>query len=526
MADFDIIIVGSGPAGVSAAFPLVESGLKVLMVDGGGTPQTHPSPPAMPYLQARLEDEQQWQWMIGKNFHALHNLGHVSPKLHAPTLGYVFKDFLSKNKIESKNFSAIGSLATGGLSNAWGCGVARFSDAELADFPFETRLLDKSYKIITQRIGISGGAQDDLTSYFGLDEWSQPPIEMDALHNYIYHRYNNHKQISEPHNFRLGRTRVAALSIDHSGRKACDRSNNCLWGCHRHALYSAAEELPTLKSHANFHHEAGFVVDNLSEDDGFWSINGKQNNEHRSISANKILLAAGTLATTRLALKALGSYAPVKIYSCPAAAFLLWVPKMLGSKRGPAFGLGQLSFALDIKNGISGFGATLGTSGLPISGFARYLPLRRRYSVDFLGGLLSSCLIGSFFLPGQLSNSTAMLNADGSLYIEGAYNDDTLDLMDAAKKQIRKEFARLGAIMLPTSFTVSPPGADIHYASTLPMRYFPTIGETNPLGELYGLKGIYIVDGASLSTLPEKSHTLTIMANADRIGRELCNQMK
>ena len=35
---FDVIVVGSGPAGVSAAFPLVESGLRVLMVDGGETP--------------------------------------------------------------------------------------------------------------------------------------------------------------------------------------------------------------------------------------------------------------------------------------------------------------------------------------------------------------------------------------------------------------------------------------------------------------------------------------------------------
>jgi flavin-dependent dehydrogenase len=33
--DFDVIIVGSGPAGVSAAYPLVQSGIKVLMVDGG-----------------------------------------------------------------------------------------------------------------------------------------------------------------------------------------------------------------------------------------------------------------------------------------------------------------------------------------------------------------------------------------------------------------------------------------------------------------------------------------------------------
>lgn len=31
--EFDVIIVGSGPAGTSAAYPLVKAGLKVLMVD-------------------------------------------------------------------------------------------------------------------------------------------------------------------------------------------------------------------------------------------------------------------------------------------------------------------------------------------------------------------------------------------------------------------------------------------------------------------------------------------------------------
>lgn len=33
--DCDILIIGSGPAGVSAALPLVKAGLNVLMVDGG-----------------------------------------------------------------------------------------------------------------------------------------------------------------------------------------------------------------------------------------------------------------------------------------------------------------------------------------------------------------------------------------------------------------------------------------------------------------------------------------------------------
>ena len=67
--DFDVIIVGSGPAGVSAAFPLVESGLTVLMVDGGH----HATlvSPEQAFLEAREQDVNQWKWMIGKDFHAL-----------------------------------------------------------------------------------------------------------------------------------------------------------------------------------------------------------------------------------------------------------------------------------------------------------------------------------------------------------------------------------------------------------------------------------------------------------------------
>lgn len=50
------------------------------------------------------------------------------------------------------------------------------------------------------------------------------------------------------------------------------------------------------------------------------------------------------------------------------------------------------------------------------------------------------------------------------------------------------------------------------------MRERPSIGETSTQGEVKGLNGVYVVDGACLPTLSEKPHTLTIMANADRIG--------
>jgi choline dehydrogenase-like flavoprotein len=519
--DFDVIIVGSGPAGVSAAFPLVEAGLKVLMLDGGKQPDIQP--PEMDFLSARINDTEQWKWMVGKDFHALKMRDAVSPKLRVPSHAFAFNGFERSNKIEGKDFISIGSLATGGLSNSWGCGVARFSATEIAKFPFSASELELSYRRVSQRMGISGRANDDLSDYFGLDEEAQPAIQMDMLHTHLSQHYLNHRKKLNSQGFRLGRSRVAVLSEDMAGRQACNLSGNCLWGCRRHSLYSAVDELTELDKHENFTKISGFVVDDLTHSDGYRSVSGQNTsvNERQTITANKVVLAAGTLATTRIVLKALDYRDTVPLLSCPTAAFLLWLPRLLGVPRLSGFSLGQLSFALALHDNINAFGSTFSTTGIPLSEFVRHVPLRRRYSIDLLRGLLSSCVVGNIFLPGHLTVAGATLGRDGSLLISGKYDDKVMPLMDETAKKLRKAYWNMGAILLPGSFTVGRPGGDIHYAGTLPMRKSAAIGETSALGEVKGMEGVYVVDGACLPVLPEKSHTLTIMANADRIGRQL-----
>ena len=158
--------------------------------------------------------------------------------------------------------------------------------------------------------------------------------------------------------------------------------------------------------------------------------------------------------------------------------------------------------------------------------FVRHLPFRKRYGIDFLKHFLSSCIVGNMFLPGSLSTSTASISREGELIINGSYSERVPGLMADAANRLRKSYWRLGALLLPKSFTIGRPGGDIHYSGTLPMRLNPIRGETNPDGELAGLAGVHVVDGACLPTLSEKSHTLTLMANADRIGRILAVKMK
>ena len=520
---FDVIIVGSGPAGVSAAFPLVEAGLQVLLVDGGRSAPM--APPAGQYLELRRSDRQQAAWMVGDDFHALRNAGAVSPKLRVPGHSHVFAGFAHANRIETRDFLGAGSLAAGGLSNAWGCGVARLSRAELADFPFDASQLDASYESVSRRIGLSGAAPDDLAGYFGVDAWCDPPIDIDDLQSRLLERYGQHKHAVEPTGLRLGRSRIAVLSKARDGRQACDLSGTCLWGCHRGALYSSLQALSQLRKHGNFHYHGGFVVESVERHGDSLSILGRDASGPQRARASRVLLGAGILASTRIALAAIEHHEPVPMQSCPTAAFLAWIPAALGRAHQPAFGLGQLSFTLALSPQVTGFGSFFSTTGFPVAEFSRHMPLARRFGIDVLAGLLSSCVIGNLFLPGRLTNASATLQADGALSVEGVHAPEVAGLMREARGRAGRAFRRLGAHILPGSFTTGPPGSDIHYGATLPMRASPRPGQTDAFGEVAGAPGLHAIDSASLPSVTEKSHTLTLMANADRIARHIAGSL-
>lgn len=522
-ADFDVIIVGSGPAGVSAAFPLLDAGLSVLMVDGGH--RSSLVPPTGQFLQVRRRDFGQSDWMVGKSFHSLRQVDAVSPKLRVPTHAAVFEGFKAANQIVPDDFVAVGSLAPGGLSNAWGCGVARMTDKELEEFPVKPSEMQISYAAVVNRIGVSGGFNDDLSDFFGLDEWSQDRVPIDSLQNSLLMRYTSRHGGFLQSGFRLGRARVAVLTQPQTHRQACNVCGNCMWGCERRALYSATYDLEQLRQRQGFFYRSSFIVRRVESQGTRVTISGLGPHGVEILRAKRVLLAAGTLASTRLALKAINHRKPVRMQSCPTAAFMLWLPRYLGHRHEAAFGLGQLSFSLDLGHHVQAFGSLFNTTGIPVSEFARHMPFGKRYGIDLLASLLTSCIAGNIFMPGFLSDVSLQLDQDDQLLIRGGNRTEVAMLMRDAKNKLRKNFMKLGALLLPMSFMMGKPGSDIHYAASLPMRATPVQGDTDQYGELIGADGIHVVDGASLPYLPAKSHTLTIMANADRIAKHISTRI-
>ena len=93
------IVIGSGPSGTFFSKAIIENNQSITMIDLGYTKKDNALKSDLNNINARLTQK--------KNF--------------------VEKDFKKKNKIIEKNFSVVGSLAEGGLSNVWGGGNYRIN---------------------------------------------------------------------------------------------------------------------------------------------------------------------------------------------------------------------------------------------------------------------------------------------------------------------------------------------------------------------------------------------------------------
>ncbi|MDQ3524003.1 MAG: FAD-dependent oxidoreductase [Chloroflexota bacterium] len=514
----DILIVGAGPAGTSAALALVERGARIRIVDAGAfvRPAT---PSAGEFLQLRFNDPDQSRWQIGDGDIFRQSL-QASPKMRVPAYRQLFKGYSQANCIHAHDFQLVGAMAPGGLSNAWGCSVARFRGEELGALRVEESDMETSYARVAGRMGLSGSSDDPLRSALGVDDWCAAGVPLDGVHERLWRR-----RAAAAHHIQMGRARGAVLTEPQGQRLPCDRSGTCLWGCHRGAMWSAYDDAESLSRASRVQFDAGVRVESIrANQDGTWtvsSLNGAK--QARAYISKRVLLCAGTVVTTRLVLGALNPSPPIiRLQSNPIAAFMLLVPRAIGSPREQSFGLAQLSFLIQgSKDGENAFGSLYATGGLPVSEFLTHVPLRRRAALPMLRSLLPAMSVGNVFMPGRFSNHTARLDSDGGLEIRGGDDSALTEALSVVRDHIKSGFRRMGAYIIPGSFVRGVKGGDFHYACTLPISLAAKAHECRLSGEVAGLPGVYALDGSSLPLLPAKAHTLTIMANADRIARRL-----
>jgi hypothetical protein len=87
-----------------------------------------------------------------------------------------------------------------------------------------------------------------------------------------------------------------------------------------------------------------------------------------------------------------------------------------------------------------------------------------------------------------------------------------------------RKLLRLGCV--PIGVTRPTHGASIHYAGTLPFSEAPRRFTCDHRGKLRGTGHVWVADGSTWNFLPAKGLTLTLMANARRVTREMIQDLR
>lgn len=540
MTDFDadLIVVGSGPAGMQAAAKAVSLGLRVLNVDvGHGDRALAESIPAGSFSHLRRTDREQWRYFIGDLTESGIPQLKGAPQV-TPPRAYMFDRVAELTPVVSETFTPVLSLATGGLGAGWGAGCETFTRAESELAGLDHDRIRNRYAEVAADIGISGSRTDDIAANMADIDNLQPPLQLDDNAAAIIATYGRRRNACQALGLRLGRPPMAILS-ETLATAAGERAANPL---HDMDMYTDAARsvyrpwitVDALRRGPRYRYEPGLLALEFWQTEAGVELSCRTTGSgtHVRFSAQRLVLAAGAINTARIALRSLRAQGRRRPLICNSYRYV------------PALNLAMLGRpARDERHSQAQLVGTLSASpddpDQIVIGFYSYrclllyrlvqeMPFPTRLGLLAARMLLSSLtVLGVHFpdhaAPGKWVELPAGGAGDDVLHAEYVAPPTEVAMIDAGMRAVSRA---LRALRLLPLRTVDPGnGSSIHYAGPLSTgKEYDELG-TAPQGNLHAAPHVYIADSASWNFLPAKGPTLTIMAHARNVVVEAARSL-
>jgi choline dehydrogenase-like flavoprotein len=530
-----VVVVGSGASGVHFALSVLRKGHDVTMVDVGHDRRTHVLPEAgFDALKEQLPDPV--SYFLGSRFE-----GVVLPDAEGEYYGipphkqYVFetpRDF----RVSAQGFAPLFSFAQGGLAEAWTAGCYPFNADELAEFPFGYDEIGPHYGEVARRIGVTGVA-DDLARFMPVHDHLLDPLRLDRHSEVLLEAYGrNRRRLNDGLGCYLGRTRVATLSRDQDGRKACAYLGRCLWGCPVEALYTPVQTLRECRRYPNFTYRGGVQAQYFTLDGGTRAtalmVTPAGGGPASAVVADRVVLAAGTLSSTKIVLRSVyeATGRTIQLSGLMDNRQLL-VPFLNLRMLGRAFKADSYQYHLlgmGLKTEapaeyVHGQITTLKTALMhPI---IERLPLDLRTATILTRATHAALGVVNVNLHDTRRPDNYVTLGPGPsdatpapLAIRYTPMPGEAERIRGIIRRVTRALWALGCIVPPGMLHVRPMGASVHYAGTLPMSREPAPWTTDALCRSRDFDNVYLVDGSTFPFLPAKNITFTLMANAVRVA--------
>lgn len=506
-------VVGSGPAGISAAHALLEKGNKVVMLDAGIDLE-----PEIKGIVSKLKKSSQWpRELVQKIKKGVDVNAKDSPIKLIYGSDYPYRDAKKHIPFTAKGVSFLPSLGKGGLSAVWGAAVLPYYEDDLEGWPISSKELAPHYRKVIGFMGLSG-REDDLSAKFPL--YSKPkPFNMSRQALSLLDDLNRHKKKLNSNGFIFGSSRLAVNFSD------CVYCGLCLYGCPYGLIYDCAFTLEEMKKNKNFTYVKDVIVKRIEEknDEVLIYAEDRVTGRNKEFKGERIFLGCGPLPTAKIILESMGAYdQPILMKD----SLHFWLPflrfrRIKGASDERLHTLTQMYVELFDKK------VSANSVHLQVYTYNDLYEKELRLMFGPLYNLLRKplklvlerlVLVQGFVHSNESHKISMSLKSSGILALEKKANKRAKRAM---RKIIMKFIRNIGSfrmVPLVMSLKISKPGEGNHYGGSFPMSKNPKKFESDILGRPHGFERTHIVDSSIFPSIPTQTITFNVMANAHRIA--------
>ena len=515
-------VIGSGPAGVACASALAKRGLEVTVVDIGDD-----LPPAARRLGERLRSTplEARDPSLRAPLHAplsLTTRGIGRKLVHGSDFAY--GDGVRDTRLESHGVDVATSVARGGFSNVWGAAVLPVCARDIASWPLTLAELAPHYEAVLDMMPLAA-TKDDLTSLLPLYCLDRQPLRPSAQASALLEDLERSREALNARGFVFGAARLAVAQRTAFAADGCVYCGLCLHGCPYDLIYNSARTLDGLVATRRVRYVPGVIVRTVRERGDGVEISGQTRADGRAVRFDgaRVFVAAGAMATTAIVLASLGAYdREITLRQSQYFAFP-WL-RYRGTRGVSAERVHTLA---QVFLEVADPALSEELIHLQVYSYNDLFELAAERRVPrllhpVLGGVLSHLLYVQGYLHSDVSPSIAlrlMAGADGGrLRLDARDDGRATEIIRGLLAKLRAARRELRAVPIARLLTIGRPGFGAHVGGTFPMRSEPGAFDSDRLGRPAGFARVHVVDAAALPSLPATTITLTVMANAHRIG--------
>lgn len=517
-----IYVVGSGPAGVSAAFALVKKGVEVTMLDVGIELEPDINKVVNRLRKSKHLDKFLLQ-KIKKRMQASPKGGSIK---YIYGSDYPYREVSKYLPIEARKVSYFQSYGKGGLSAVWGASIMPYLDKDLTDWPISVKDLKPHYKAVLKFMNIAT-TKDDLSKIFPLYTENYHTFQFSNQALSLLKDLNRNKKRLKSRGLFFGSSRLAVNFNSAKKNPGCVYCGLCLYGCPYGFIYNSAFTVEELKKYKNFHYIRNVIVKKVIEKDGkvkIFTQNRIKSNE-KIYEGSRVFLGCGTLSTTKILLESMQAYNQEFILK-DTCHFMLPLLRYKGVKNVTKEKLHTLSQIY-----IEIFDKKIDSHSIHLQLYTYNdfyeVELKNKFGALYrffkkpLQNLMGKIVVMQGFIHSKNSPGISLrLNniPRNKLILEKKENGYANKVIIKIILKFFKNMKYFRMIPLVPLLKISKPGGSSHYGGSFPMRKKPHKFESDILGRPYGFERTHIVDASTFPSIPTQTITFTIMANSHRIA--------